>query len=156
MDRRTAPRPEARTDGRRPGGPFAPVRPKEAEHHRFHYGAYGPVRSDDMALSTESGDDISTSALAGRIVVDAHYSKVGTVTDILVDDRAARHWAVVKTGALSGEHLMPLDEVCVDTDGRLVVRLNKTAVKHAPRVGAHHALTAEQRRELRAYYGIEA
>ena len=50
-------------------------------------------------------------ALAGHAVVDPRMAKVGTVTDVLFDDRAAEpRWAVVKTGVLSGEHLVPLDK----------------------------------------------
>jgi hypothetical protein len=67
-------------------------------------------------------------------VVDAKLTKIGTVTDVIFDDRgAAARWAVVKTGVLSGEHLMPLGETYVDEDGRLVVSFGKTTVKHAER-----------------------
>jgi hypothetical protein len=145
MDTPVVTRSDVRSGNRGRGGPFAPVRPKKTGHHRFHYGAYGPV-----------GQDEPPAACAGRVVVDTHRAKVGTVTDVLSDDRGAQHWAVVKTGALSGEHFMPLEDAYVDTAGRLVVRLNKTAVRHAPRVGAHHVLTAQRQRELRVYYGIAA
>ena len=96
-------------------------------------------------------------ALAGHTVVDALLDRVGKVTDVLFDDRtAARRWAVVKTGVIGGEHLVPLDHTYVDLDGRLVVPLNKSNIKHAPRVRRDHLLTVEARRELRDYYGIAA
>jgi hypothetical protein len=101
-----------------------------------------------------SGETESPAALAGRVVVDPHHERVGTVTDVLSDDRAEHQWAVVKTGALSGEHFMPLEDAYVDVDGSIVVRLNKAAVRHAPRVGSDHDLTAERRHDLRVYYGI--
>ena len=44
-------------------------------------------------------------ALAGHTVVDAQLERVGKVTDVLFDDRAAGpRWAVVKIGMLGGEH----------------------------------------------------
>jgi hypothetical protein len=78
------------------------------------------------------------------------------VTDVLFDDRSVPGWAVVKTGRLGGEHFVPLQHTYVDADGRLVVPLKKTDIKHAPRVRRDHVLTREARRELRDYYGIAA
>jgi hypothetical protein len=96
-------------------------------------------------------------ALAGHAVVDPRMAKVGTVTDVLFDDRAAEpRWAVVKTGVLSGEHLVPLEHSYVDADGRLVVPLSRANIKRAPRVGRDHVLTPEAQRELRDYYGAAA
>ena len=96
-------------------------------------------------------------ALAGHAVVDPQMAKVGTVTDVLFDDRAAEaRWAIVKTGILSGEHLVPLENTYVDADGRLVVPLSRANIKHAPRVGRDHVLTPGAQRELRDYYGIAA
>ena len=95
--------------------------------------------------------------LAGHAVVDTRLARVGKVTDVLFDDRAAEpRWAVVKTGILSGEHFVPLDHTYVDLEGRLVVPLNKSNIKRAPRVPRDHVLTPEAQRELRDYYGIAA
>ena len=96
-------------------------------------------------------------ALTGRVVVDTRLAKVGTVTDVIFDERqGAPRWAVVKSGALRVEHFVPLDGSYVDLDGRLVVGLDKTDVKRSPRARRDHLLTAEARRELRDYYGIAA
>jgi hypothetical protein len=96
-------------------------------------------------------------ALAGHTVVDAQLERVGKVTDVLFDDRAAGpRWAVVKIGMLGGEHLVPLDQTYVDLEGRLVVPLNKSNIKRAPRVPRDHVLTPEAQRELRDYYGVAA
>jgi hypothetical protein len=95
-------------------------------------------------------------ALTGHPVVDTRLARVGTVTDVLFDDRAVPGWAVVKTGLLGGEHFVPLQYTYVDADGRLVVPLKKADIKHAPRVRRDHVLTRETRRELRDYYGIAA
>jgi hypothetical protein len=116
---------------------------------------------DDMTSTPESGasgsgDNGSPITLTGRLVVDPHLAKIGTVTDVLSDDVGARRWAIVKTGVLSGERVMPLEDTYVDTDGRLVATINKAIVKHAPRVRGDHVLTVENRRELRDYYNVAA
>ena len=96
-------------------------------------------------------------SLAGHAVVDTRLARVGKVTDVLFDDRAAEpRWAVVKTGILGGEHFVPLDHTYVDSEGRLVVALNKSNIKRAPRVPRDHVLTPETQRQLRDYYGIAA
>jgi hypothetical protein len=94
--------------------------------------------------------------LAGRAVVGARHDHVGTVTDVFFDDRGAPQWATVRTGALSGEHFMPLRESYLDEHGRLVVPLDKITVKRAPRVRRDHMLTLATRRGLRDYYGEAA
>jgi sporulation protein YlmC with PRC-barrel domain len=96
-------------------------------------------------------------ALAGRVVVDARLAKVGTVTDVIFDERAgAPRWAVVKTGLFRSEHFVPLEGSYLDRAGRLVVALDKTDVKRAPHVRRDHALTSGARLGLRDYYGIAA
>ena len=99
--------------------------------------------------------------LTGRTVLDSRSARVGTVTDVLFDDRSPDldpkpDWVVVKTGPLSGEHLMPLAHTYVDADGRLVVPLYKADIKRAPRVGRDHVITSSARNQLRDYYGLAA
>lgn len=105
--------------------------------------------------ASQSQDGATT--LAGRTVVDAHLAKVGTVTDVIFDDRGGGpRWAVVKPGPLRGEHFVPLASSYVDPDGRLIVALEKIDVKRSPRVRRDHVLTPGTRRELRDFYGIAA
>jgi len=95
--------------------------------------------------------------LTGRPVVDAHLEKVGRVTDVLDDGPATTaRWVVVKTGVLKGERYAPLDDTYIDENGRLVVPVTKTTIKHAPRPGRDHVLTIDQRRDLRDYYRTAA
>jgi hypothetical protein len=96
--------------------------------------------------------------LTGHTVVDSTLTKVGTVTDVLFDDDRAGvpRWAVVKTGMLGGEHLVPLDDSYVDAEGRLVVSPVKRSIKRAPKVGRDHVLTSRTRRDLREHYGVAA
>jgi hypothetical protein len=107
---------------------------------------------------TGSGRDDTHLGLTGHTVVDAALTKVGTVTDVLFDDDRAEapRWAVVKTGLLGGEHLVPLDDSYVDQDGRLVVSPMKRDIKRAPKVGRDHVLTLRTRYELHEHYGIAA
>jgi hypothetical protein len=96
----------------------------------------------------------ATPLLTGQAVVDHRLEKVGTVTDVLFDDfEQTPEWAVVKTGILRSEHIVPLDDTYVSHDGHLVVPLEKTTIKRAPRARRDHVLTLETRRALRDYYG---
>ena len=95
--------------------------------------------------------------LRGRTVVDTHHIEVGTITDVVYDDVSSiPTWAIVKTGALRGEHYMPLAETYVADDGRLVVPFDKSSVKRAPRAGRDHVVTTDIAKELRDYYGRAA
>jgi sporulation protein YlmC with PRC-barrel domain len=93
--------------------------------------------------------------LTGRTVLDSRSAKVGKVTDVLFEE-GTPDWAVVKTGPLRGEHFVPLEHTFVDEDGRLILPLDKTEIKRAPRVGRDHVITSQARNELRDYYGIAA
>jgi sporulation protein YlmC with PRC-barrel domain len=96
-------------------------------------------------------------ALAGRVVMDTRLASVGTVTDVIFDERAgAPRWAVVKTGLFRSEHLVPLEGSYLDRAGRLVVALDKTDVKRSPHVRRDHVLTSGARLELRDFYGVAA
>jgi ribosomal 30S subunit maturation factor RimM len=93
--------------------------------------------------------------LTGRTVLDSQSVKVGKVTDVLFHE-GNPDWAVVKTGALGGEHFVPLEHTYVDVDGRLVVPFNKTEIKRAPRPTRDHVITSQARNQLRDYYGLAA
>jgi len=97
------------------------------------------------------------SGLAGHAVVDHHLKAVGTVTDVLFDEReAAPLWAVVRTGMLGGEHYVPLADSYVDTNGRLVLPHAKYSIKHAPRAGRDHVVTRDVALKLHDYYNVAA
>jgi len=95
--------------------------------------------------------------LRGRTVIDTHHVEVGTITDVVYDDVSSNPtWAIVKTGALRGEHYMPLVDTYVADDGRLVAPFDKTSVKRAPKAGRDHVVTPDIAKELRDYYGRAA
>jgi hypothetical protein len=95
--------------------------------------------------------------LTGHAVFDNQLRRVGVVTDVLYDERVQLpRWAVVKTGAVRGEHFVPLAASYVDQDGRLVVPHDKASIKRAPRAGRDHIVTREIALELRDYYNVAA
>jgi len=97
------------------------------------------------------------SGLAGHVVVDHHLKAVGTVTDVLFDEREiAPVWAIVRTGVLGGEHYVPLADSYVDHDGRLVVPHAKYSIKHAPRARRDHVVTREVALKVHDYYNMAA
>ena len=105
---------------------------------------------------TDQSDD-KLPTLTGHAVFDAHLQRVGTVTDVLYDEREqVPRWAIVKTGVIGGEHFVPLAASYVDQDGRLVVPHDKARIKRAPRAGRDHVVTREVALELRDYYSVAA
>jgi hypothetical protein len=95
--------------------------------------------------------------LAGHAVVDNHLKSVGTVTDVLFDERERSPvWAIVRTGVLRGEHFVPLADSYVDNNGRLVVPHAKYSIKHAPRARRDHVVTRDVALKLHDYYSMAA
>jgi hypothetical protein len=95
--------------------------------------------------------------LAGHAVVDNHLKPVGTVTDVLFDERERSPvWAIVRTGVLRGEHFVPLAHSYVDDDGRLVVPHEKYSIRHAPRARRGRVVTRAVVLKLHDYYCMAA
>ena len=96
-------------------------------------------------------------SLHGHDVVDSNMEPVGKITDVIFDNRdLTPRFAIVKTGMLSGERFMPLENSYLDAEGRLIVPFDKTAIKGAPKVRGEHILSPEEEREVCEYYGIAA
>ena len=75
-----------------------------------------------MTFEYDTGND-KRPALAGHAVFDAQLRRVGTVTDVLFDERERMpKWAVVKTGIVGAEHFVPLAASYLDENGRLVTQ----------------------------------
>jgi hypothetical protein len=107
---------------------------------------------DDYESFTEK-----TTALAGHAVIDSHMDTVGTISYVLYDERElSPRWAVVKLGALRGQHFVPLADSYIDHDGRVVVPYEKTVIQRAPRARRAHMVDIRAARELRDYYGVAA
>lgn len=100
--------------------------------------------------------------LTGRRVIDRRGARVGTVSDVLSDDRTLEpRWAVVTYGIVDQHHrLMPVSRLYSASeesgaDDRVVSMVEKDIVRHAPKYrGAPPSRETEQ--ELREYYGEAA
>jgi hypothetical protein len=102
-------------------------------------------------------EDANPPTLTGRVVRDNNLAKVGKVTDVIAEDGMnRRRWAVVQTGLFGAEHFVPLDDSYVDATGTLVVPLDKSTIKHAPKANHEHVMTIDLRREVRDYYSVAA
>jgi hypothetical protein len=96
-------------------------------------------------------------SIHGHRVVDQAFVDVGTVTDVVYDNREMEpRWAVVKTGLIGGERYVPLKDSYVADDGRLVVPYYRASIKRAPRPNREHVITTQDEKELRDYYGVAA
>ena len=100
---------------------------------------------------------VRSTGLAGHAVIDKHKDLVGTISYVLYDEREmSPRWAVVKLGALRGQHFVPLSDSYVDHDGRVVVPYEKTTIQRAPRARRAQMVDLRAARELRDYYGVAA
>ena len=110
-----------------------------------------------MPMSNDAGSNEHPGepALTDHEVVDEHHVHVGTVTDVIFDDRDFRpRWATVKLGFMRGEHLAPLDGSYLSEDGRLVLPFDREVVRHAPKAPHDHVLTPEVTREVEEHYAL--
>jgi hypothetical protein len=114
------------------------------------------VKEEKEADMWSDTHDHVTQTTTGHVAVDPHLERIGKVTDVLYDDRGTPRWAVLRTGLMRGERLVPFEQVYVDEDGRVVLSIDKRDVRRAPRARRDHVLTLQVRRALRDYYGTVA
>jgi sporulation protein YlmC with PRC-barrel domain len=94
--------------------------------------------------------------LTDHDVVDNHNNRVGTVTDVLFDERTTQpRWTTVKPGPLRAEHLAPMEGAYVSEEGVLVLSVDRDTVLHAPKPPRDHVLTPELADEAADYYALE-
>ena len=110
-------------------------------------------------MSTEATHDHSTHrqpvALTGHVVVDDHHQKVGTVSDVLYDDRGEPRWAVVDPGPLRSEKFVPVEGSYVTERGDVVIPYGKDQVKHAPKAGRDHVMDSRMDSVLAKHYEVD-
>ena len=89
-----------------------------------------------------------------RTVIDASGTKVGTVTDVYVDDQTKEpDWLAVSTGLFGTKvSFVPIDGARVDGED-VVVAYDKEMIKEAPRIDADGALTVDEEHTLYTHYG---
>ena len=92
--------------------------------------------------------------LTGHDVLDDHHHKVGTVSDVLYDERGDPRWAIVDPGPLRAEKFVPVEGSYVTDGGDVVIPYGKDQVKQAPKAGRDHVLDSGTESELEAHYEL--
>lgn len=96
-------------------------------------------------------------------VVDEADHTIGTVVDVVYDDRSDSAgsaderpaWLVVAPGRFKAQHWVPVAGSYRSATGNVVVPWDREIVKHAPKASGDHLLTARLRDELRAHYELD-
>lgn len=101
-----------------------------------------------------SGTSPQVDAWMDRIVIDSAGAKVGTVSDVYVDDETSQpDWLAVKTGMFGTKvSFVPIQGARLDGE-TVAVAFEKEKIKDAPRIETDGALSVDDERELYAYYG---
>lgn len=107
--------------------------------------------ADPMDRAPESGGH----TLRGHVMIDDRQQKLGTVSDVLYDERGDARWAVVDPGPLRSEHFVPVEGSYVADDGTVVVPYGKDQIKAAAKAPKDHVLEPEVERELVEHYELE-
>lgn len=107
-----------------------------------------------MSMSPEPMPHGEAANLTGHTVLDDHHNKVGTVSDVLYDDRGDPRWAVVDPGPLRPEKFVPVDGSYLSESGELVIPYGKDQVKHAPKAPRDHVLDSQIEAELVQHYEV--
>ncbi|SDF84347.1 DUF2382 domain-containing protein [Klenkia brasiliensis] len=101
-------------------------------------------------ISTENIDRV-----IGSDVYDAEGDKIGSATEVYLDDQSGRpEWVTVSTGLFGTRStFVPLRDADLTGDG-VRVPVSKAAVKDAPKVDADQHLSPQEEQELYRYYGL--
>lgn len=106
-----------------------------------------------------STDHAYPTTYTGRHVIGQTGDDIGTVTDVIYDDRvitataaATPTWMVVDPGILRAPHYVPVAGSYTSGDGDIVVPWDKAWVKSAPKARGSHVLSEADRRELSVHY----
>jgi uncharacterized protein (TIGR02271 family) len=89
-----------------------------------------------------------------RTAVDSAGAKVGTITDVYVDDETGKpDWLAVSTGMFGSKvSFVPVEGARVSGDD-VIVGFDKAKIKDAPNTEADGQLSIEEEQTLYAYYG---
>ncbi|WP_138732451.1 PRC and DUF2382 domain-containing protein [Modestobacter excelsi] len=90
----------------------------------------------------------------GADVYDADGTKIGTASEVFLDDQSGNpEWVTVKTGLFgTKETFVPIREADLTGDG-LRVPVTKAQVKDAPKIDTDGHLSPQEEEELYRYYG---
>ncbi|MGY5885718.1 DUF2382 domain-containing protein [Modestobacter lacusdianchii] len=91
----------------------------------------------------------------GADVYDADGDKIGTASEVFLDDQSGNpEWVTVKTGMFgTKETFVPIREADLTGDG-LRVPVSKAAVKDAPKIDQDGHLSPDEEAELYRHYGM--
>ncbi|WP_138759985.1 DUF2382 domain-containing protein [Modestobacter altitudinis] len=91
----------------------------------------------------------------GADVYDADGTKIGTASEVFLDDQSGNpEWVTVKTGLFgTKETFVPIREADMTGDG-LRVPVTKAQVKDAPKIDTDGHLSPDEEQELYRYYGV--
>ncbi|MCW2583573.1 MAG: Photosystem reaction center subunit [Klenkia sp.] len=100
-------------------------------------------------------DTNSIDQVIGSDVYDADGDKIGTASEVFLDDQTGNpEWVTVKTGLFGTKStFVPLRDADL-ADGGVRVPVSKAAVKDAPKVDADQHLSPEEEQELYRHYGF--
>jgi uncharacterized protein (TIGR02271 family) len=101
-------------------------------------------------IGTESLDRV-----IGADVIDANGNKIGTASEVFLDDESGNpEWVTVKTGLFgTKESFVPIRNADMTGDG-LRVPVTKDAVKDAPKIDTDGHLSPQEEQELYRYYDM--
>jgi uncharacterized protein (TIGR02271 family) len=91
----------------------------------------------------------------GADVYDADGDKIGTASEVFLDDQSGNpEWVTVKTGLFgTKETFVPLRDADLTSDG-VRVPVSKAAVKDAPKIDTDGHLSPQEEQELYRHYGM--
>jgi uncharacterized protein (TIGR02271 family) len=95
------------------------------------------------------------SRVIGRDVYDQSGSKIGSASEVYLDDDSGQpEWVTVRTGLFgTKETFVPIRDADVTDDG-VRVPISKDKVKDAPRIDTDGHLSPQEEQQLYRYYGI--
>ena len=91
----------------------------------------------------------------GADVIDAEGNKIGTASEVFLDDQSGNpEWVTVKTGLFgTKETFVPIRDADLTNDG-VRVPVSKAAVKDAPKIDTDGHLSPQEEQELYRHYGM--
>jgi uncharacterized protein (TIGR02271 family) len=91
----------------------------------------------------------------GADVYDADGDKIGTASEVFLDDQSGNpEWVTVKTGLFgTKETFVPIRDADLTNDG-VRVPVSKAAVKDAPKIDSQGHLSPQEEQELYRHYGM--
>jgi uncharacterized protein (TIGR02271 family) len=95
------------------------------------------------------------SRVIGKDVYDASGEKIGSASEVYLDDQSGQpEWVTVRTGLFgTKESFVPIRDADLTDDG-VRVPVSKTQVKDAPKIDAEGHLSPQEEQELYRYYGL--